>query len=281
MLKTKRIGENMLTIANLSGGRDSTAMVIRYLELGNKIDYILFCDTGFEFPEMYDYVNKLDSYLQINFNKSINWINKGGKENKDDTHTIIEKWAFIKPIEKGDKAGSKRGLPMMIGKDYCTRETKIKPTKLFLKDKCSDKFKVTALIGYTHNEVENGRVSNLDYAISKYPLHEWGWNEKEVSDFLSERQIMNPLYNHFQRTGCFFCPKQSKNSLYNLYKHYPEQWDLMKALELKAVSLDCANKSFKMKFLWQYEKEFELQSKQGLLFDENEYKEHETCFCGK
>ncbi len=25
----------MLTIANLSGGRDSTAMVIRYLELGN------------------------------------------------------------------------------------------------------------------------------------------------------------------------------------------------------------------------------------------------------
>lgn len=48
MLKTKRIGENMLTIANLSGGRDSTAMVIRYLELGNKIDYILFCDTGYE-----------------------------------------------------------------------------------------------------------------------------------------------------------------------------------------------------------------------------------------
>ena len=32
----------MLTIANLSGGRDSTAMVIRYLELGNNIDYILF-----------------------------------------------------------------------------------------------------------------------------------------------------------------------------------------------------------------------------------------------
>ena len=30
----------MLTIANLSGGRDSTAMVIRYLELGNNIDNI-------------------------------------------------------------------------------------------------------------------------------------------------------------------------------------------------------------------------------------------------
>lgn len=61
----------MLTIANLSGGRDSTAMVIRYLQLGNNIDYILFCDTGFEFPVMYEYIEKLILYLQRNFNKSI------------------------------------------------------------------------------------------------------------------------------------------------------------------------------------------------------------------
>lgn len=48
----------MLTIANFSGGRDSTAMVIRYLKLGNNIHYILFCDTGFEFPAMYEYIEK-------------------------------------------------------------------------------------------------------------------------------------------------------------------------------------------------------------------------------
>lgn len=271
----------MLTIANLSGGRDSTAMVIRYLELGNEIDYILFCDTGFEFPAMYEYIEKLDLYLQRNFNKSITWLNKGGKENADDEYTIFEKWAFVKPIEIGERATLKRGIPRLVGKDYCTRETKIKPTIKFVKNLCKDKFRVTALIGYTYNEVENGRVSNLDYAIAKYPLHEWGFNEKEVSDFLSERQIMNPLYNHFQRTGCFLCPKQSKASLYNLYKHYPKEWELMKYWELKAISLDCVNKSFKMKFLGQYEKEFELQSKQGLLFNENEFSEYETCFCGR
>lgn len=165
-----------------------------------------------------------------------------------------------------------------------TAREKLKSTlpEKFVKNLCNDKFRVTALIGYTYNEVENGRVSNLNYAIAKYPLHEWKWNEKEVSDFLKERQIMNPLYNHFQRTGCFLCPKQSKASLYNLYKHYPKEWELMKAWELKAISLDCVNKSFKpSKFLGQYEKEFELQSKQGLLFDEVEFSEYETCFCGK
>ena len=189
-------------------------MVIRYLELGNDIDYILFCDTGFEFKEMYKYIEKLDKYLQRNFNKSITWLNKGGKENADDEYTIFEKWAFVKPIEIGERQGLKRGIPRLVGKRlYCTRETKIKPTMKFVKDKCNNKFKVVSLIGYTYNEVENGRVSNLDYAIAKYPLHEWKWNEKEVSDFLSERKIMNPLYNHFQRTGCFLCPKQSKASL--------------------------------------------------------------------
>ena len=52
-------------------------------------------------------------------------------------------------------------------------------------------------------------------------------------------------------------------------------------LGAKAISLDCVNKSFKSKFLGQYEKEFELQSKQGVLFDEVEFSEYETCFCGK
>ena len=108
----------MLTIANLSGGRDSTAMVIRYLELGNNIDYILFCDTGFEFPAMYEYIEKLDLYLQRNFNKSITWLNIGGKENADDKYTIFEKWAFVKPIENGKRIGLKRGGKRIILKAF-------------------------------------------------------------------------------------------------------------------------------------------------------------------
>ena len=60
-----------MTFANLSGGRDSTAMVVKWLELGKELDYILFCDTKVEYPQMYDYLNKLDSYLKREFNKEI------------------------------------------------------------------------------------------------------------------------------------------------------------------------------------------------------------------
>ena len=54
-----------LHVASLSGGKDSTAMLLRMVEEGWPIDHILFCDTGLEFPEMYDHIDKLEAYIGI------------------------------------------------------------------------------------------------------------------------------------------------------------------------------------------------------------------------
>lgn len=37
-------------IVSLSGGKDSTAMLLMMIERKMPIDLILFCDTGLEFP---------------------------------------------------------------------------------------------------------------------------------------------------------------------------------------------------------------------------------------
>lgn len=259
--------------ANLSGGRDSSAMVVKWLENGNKLDYIIFCDTGFEFDEMYEYIDKLDSYLQRNFNIAITRL---------DSSKEIEKWAFEYPIQSGDNKGKLRGIPKTIGKEYCTRETKVYPTKKFVLDKSKNKFKNTALIGYTYNEVENGRVSNLDYAVSKYPLHEWQMNEPEVDIFLKERGIHNKLYEKFSRTGCYFCPKQSMRSLYTLYKDYPKQWELMKEWEAKAKELECVNQTWKPNLLLsELENRIKIMGSVGEQLFSNEFDFEETCFCRK
>ena len=42
----------MKHIVQLSGGKDSTAMLLMMLERGMPVDEILFCDTGVEFPAM-------------------------------------------------------------------------------------------------------------------------------------------------------------------------------------------------------------------------------------
>lgn len=39
-------------LVSFSGGKDSTAMLLGMLERDMKIDCILFCDTGLEFPAM-------------------------------------------------------------------------------------------------------------------------------------------------------------------------------------------------------------------------------------
>lgn len=50
-------------IVSLSGGKDSTAMLLRLLEEGRPVDEILFCDTGIEFDAMYRHIDKLEMYI--------------------------------------------------------------------------------------------------------------------------------------------------------------------------------------------------------------------------
>lgn len=256
-----------MTFANLSGGRDSSAMVVRSLEQGEQLDYVLFCDTGFEFAEMYAYIDKLDNYLQKRFNISITRL---------DSRAMIERWGFCEPITRGERKGQFRGIPRRLGMDYCTREAKINPSKKFVLSKSTNKLRNIILIGYTYSEVMRGRVSNLDYAIARYPLFTWGWDEQQCDDFLKSRGIANPLYQRFSRTGCYMCPKQSVRSLFALWKHYPQYFQEMVDMESRASRLNAVNTRFFAKPLVEIAEDFKYR--QDTLFSED-YADDETCFC--
>ena len=45
---------------SLSGGKDSTAMLLLMIERSLPINTVLWADTGMEFPEMYDHIRKVD-----------------------------------------------------------------------------------------------------------------------------------------------------------------------------------------------------------------------------
>ena len=50
-------------VVSLSGGKDSTAMLLMMLEKGIPVDDILFCDTGLEFPGLYAHLEKVEQYI--------------------------------------------------------------------------------------------------------------------------------------------------------------------------------------------------------------------------
>lgn len=54
-----------LHVVSFSGGKDSTAMVCGMKDRGMKIDLILYCDTGLEFPAMYEHIKQVERYVGI------------------------------------------------------------------------------------------------------------------------------------------------------------------------------------------------------------------------
>ena len=50
-------------VITLSGGKDSTALLVLMIEKGMPLDCVINADTGMEFPEMYEHLAKLDGYL--------------------------------------------------------------------------------------------------------------------------------------------------------------------------------------------------------------------------
>jgi len=55
-------GQNYHAV-NLSGGKDSSALLLLMIERGMPIDVVLWADTGMDFPEILAHIAKLDDYL--------------------------------------------------------------------------------------------------------------------------------------------------------------------------------------------------------------------------
>jgi 3'-phosphoadenosine 5'-phosphosulfate sulfotransferase (PAPS reductase)/FAD synthetase len=264
-------------IASLSGGQDSTAMIVRMLELGMPLDYIVFCDTGAEFDVMYEYLEKLGRYLNWKFDKEITILD--GQTYED----IVKRPLGEKA--KPERIGKPKGITRVIGADSCTRDLKVNRIKKFAK---SLKGEVIFYNGYTYNEVLKNRGNakeNMKHDF-RYPLYDWKWNEKDISEYLKKMSIYNSLYNHYTRTGCFLCPKQSEKSWFTLWKHYNHHFEYAKSLEKWCLENDAVSKNFvyrSQKQIWiplvEIEKEFIEKDKMNQTFDFSEDQEEISCMC--
>jgi 3'-phosphoadenosine 5'-phosphosulfate sulfotransferase (PAPS reductase)/FAD synthetase len=196
----------MINIA-FSGGKDSTAMLLRMIELNEQIDNIYFANTGLEYPEMYKYIKMIEKHI----NRKITFV----QPNTSFWHWFYGNWT------RGNKTNEIRGFPMVLTHGFCCRELKVKPL-----EKLKQKGDITCL-GICIDE--GWRVQN-DKNL-RYPLIEWKWTEDHCNYYLKEKKLENPLYKRLSRTGCWLCPKQSIESLHYLYDNYPLLWNHLKKLE--------------------------------------------------
>ena len=210
---------------SLSGGKDSTAMLLLMIERGMPIDMVLYADTGMEFPEMYAHIAKLDAYLyeQRGIHITVLRHPKG-----------FEYLMFDEPKTKPKSIENRirLGVPLVgngwpgIRVRWCTGALK---TKLIDKEVKRLKGELGAIhyIGIAADEAWRCKGE-------KYPLVEWGITEAQALKICYDRGYdFGGLYEIYNRASCWCCPFQRIGELRKLRKHHPELW--AELLKLSAV----------------------------------------------
>ena len=218
-----------LHILSLSGGKDSTALAFfmkeNMPEIFEKLE-IVFCDTECELPELYDYLNKIEMFL----NKRI---------------------TYIKPPKSFEHLYDMHGYLPHPAKRWCTVELKTKPFQNYLKEK-TDNFKVVTnlYIGIRKDEEHRTKTATSKYQNIKeqFPFVEFGINKADVFQILDKAGIGLPkFYSWKRRSGCYFCFFQSLNDWLLLYEHYPDLYK--KAMSYEYADCDKIKQGF---FGWNY-----------------------------
>lgn len=205
-----------LHVVSLSGGKDSTAMLLRMIEEKMPIDIILFCDTGLEFPEMYEHLAKVEKDVGI----PITVIHS----NHTFEYFLTQKEILVKKNQKTESRnyrGYGWSAPM---NRWCTKELKTIPRERYLKQ-LAEKYEIIEYVGIAADEEYRLERKNNKKTNNRHPLVDWGMTEADCLKYCYDRGYdWGGLYEKFSRVSCWCCPLQPLAELRILYREYPELW---------------------------------------------------------
>ena len=209
-----------LHVVSLSGGKDSTAMLLRMIEENMPIDIILFCDTGLEFPAMYDHLDKLERDIGRPITRIRSF------------HTfeyfLTQKEILVKHKKnRGQRNYRGYGWAGPLNR-WCTKELKTIPREKFL-HQLQEHYNIIEYIGIAADEGYRLDRENNQKENGRHPLVDWGMTEADCLAYCySKGYTWGGLYEKFSRVSCWCCPLQPLAELRILYRDYPELWAQIK-----------------------------------------------------
>lgn len=204
------------TIVSFSGGKDSTAMLLHMLEIGEHIDEVINVDTGMEFPAMYEHINQIE---QVVIDHGVKFTRL--KNEKTFEYMMLEIPIFSKKY--GTHYGY--GWPTPVIR-WCTRHMKLDLIKKHLSE-LKDNYNLIQCVGLASDEFKRLERPNNNKPGQRHPLVEWGWSESDCLEYCKNYGVNDgwiKLYDLFNRVSCWCCPLSGINELRNLWKYYPDLW---------------------------------------------------------
>lgn len=210
------MNQNNYHAVSLSGGKDSTCLLLLMIERGMPIDIVLNTDTGMEFPEMYGHLAKVDEYLYRERGLHITTLR----------HPMGFEWLMLEePKKKASCIANRQKLGISLYGNgwpgmrvrWCTGQLK---THLLTKEVNRLKGENNALhyVGIAADEAHRCKGE-------QYPLVEWGITEAQALQICYDRGFdFGGLYRIYHRASCWCCPFQRIDELRKLRHHHPELW---------------------------------------------------------
>ena len=190
-------------IIALSGGKDSSALAVYLRGKIPNVEYV-FCDTGEELDETYEYLGLLEAFL----GKKIQWLKS------------IKDFKFYLDMYKGV-------LPDAQTR-WCTRMLKLKSYEQYIGDD-----EVVSYVGIRADEPHRtGYISTKPNIKAVFPFIENNIRHADVVRILEEAGLGLPKYYSWRsRSGCFFCFFQQKREWIGLLENHPDLFEKAKAFE--------------------------------------------------
>ena len=234
----------MFNVINFSGGRDSTAMLLRLVEIGYKIDEIRFFDEGsWGWDAIRNNVKRVEAYIK--------------REIK--VFHPLEEFDYLfseKVVSRGARAGIKGyGWPNFSVR-WCSG------IKRVVLERGLEKSSSVIHIGFTTEEIK--RVNRFTHSgfMAKFPLVEWDWSKGKVAEYCDNKGFKwEGLYKIFNSLSCWCCPLQRLDDLRALRKYHPGKWERLLEMGTKT------DKGFKRegKTPFSYERKFHLEERRMLV----------------
>lgn len=201
----------MKQVVSLSGGKDSTAMLLMMIERGEQIDDIVFFDWGMEFPQMYEHLDKLEDYIKRPITRLYP---TGGFE-----------YYLVDRVKVRGKRKGERGYGW--ANFHCRWCTRVKYNAI---NKHTNGAGIC--IGYAYEE----RFRRPRYfPHQRYPLLEWGVAETVARDYCYSLGFdWGGLYKIFDRVSCWCCPMKNRRELLAIHDNFPELWQELLRLDAKS-----------------------------------------------
>lgn len=203
-----------LHVVSLSGGKDSTAMLLMMLEKDMQVDVVINADTGMEFPGMYEHLQRVEEYTDI----PITYIR---------SEKTFEYYMYDHVRTKGKYIGRAGYGWARPNARWCTGYLKTKLIDKYFKEVSKD-HEIIHYIGIAADE--HKRIKD-----KRYPLYDWGVTEKEALQYCYDHGFnWDGLYEIFNRVSCWCCPLQSLSELRKLRHEFPDLWQQLRAMDAQS-----------------------------------------------